>query len=91
LNLPGDMRLIPRVDYSYIDSTQAGLWNSSLITLEDRKLTNVQLRLESAKWFANLWCTNATDEEYVGGIQNNAALYYAAPPRMYGVRIGFTL
>ena len=67
------------------------MWNSSLITLEDRKLTNVQLRLESAKWFANLWCTNATDEEYVGGIQNNAALYYAAPPRMYGLRIGFTL
>ncbi len=91
INLPGDMRLIPRVDYSYIDSTQAGLWNSSLITLEDRKLTNVQVRLESGKWFANLWCTNATDEEYVGGIQNDGVLDYAAPPRMYGLRVGMTL
>ena len=91
LNLPGDMRLIPRVDYSYIDSTQAGLWNSSLITLEDRKLRTCSCVSNPAKWYANLWSTNATDEEYVGGIQNNAALYYAAPPRMYGLRVGFTL
>ena len=90
ISLPGNLRLIPRIDYSYIDSTQAGLWNSSLITLEDRKLLNAQLRLESDKWYVNLWSTNATDEKYVGGIQNDAALYYAAPPRMYGMRVGMS-
>ena len=36
-----------------------------------------------------LWGTNITDEEYIAGIQNNATLYYAAPPAQYGLRLKF--
>ncbi len=90
-HLTGDMTLTPRIDYAYIDETQAGLWDSPRITLESRKLTNLQVRLDAGRWWANAWMTNATDEQYAGGIQNNASLFYAAPPRMYGLRIGMSL
>lgn len=90
IHLPADMTLTPRVDYAYIDDCQAGLWDSPQITLESRNLTNAQVRLETARWWADLWVTNATDEKYAGGIQNNGALFYAAPPRMYGLRAGMS-
>jgi iron complex outermembrane receptor protein len=85
------LTLRPRIDYSHISKTQAGLWDSELLTLEARDLVNVQVRLAPASgdWFANLWMTNATDEHYAGGIQNNGTLRYAAPPRQYGLRVGF--
>jgi iron complex outermembrane receptor protein len=88
IHLAGDLTLTPRVDYAYIDSTQAGLWNSPQLTLESRKLTNVQVRLENQKWWGQLWVTNATDEKYANAIQNIPPIYYAAPPRMYGLRVG---
>jgi len=84
----GEMTVTPRVDYAYIDSTQAGLWNSPQIELDSRKLTNVQVRAEVRNWWASLWCTNATDEKYANAIQNIPPIFYAAPPRMFGVRAG---
>jgi len=29
------------------------------------------------------------DKEYIAGIQNNATLYYAAPPGQYGLRFKY--
>lgn len=80
----------PRVDYSHQSETQAGLWNSTIITLDERDLVNFQLRMRPASdaWFVNLWVTNVTDEEYAGGKQNNGDLFYAAPPRQMGARFG---
>lgn len=87
----GTLTLTPRVDYSHVDETQAALWDSPLVTLEARDLLNAQIALEadSGKWSAVLWGTNVTDEEYIAGIQNNATLYYAAPPAQYGLRLKF--
>jgi hypothetical protein len=34
------------------------------------------------------WSTNALDDQYVGGIQNDGTLRYAAPPRQYGLCVG---
>lgn len=91
--LARDLTLRPRLDYAHISETQAGLWGSQLLTLESRDLLNVQLRLAPAagNWYANFWMTNATDEKYAGGIQNNGTLRYAAPPRQYGLRVGLNL
>lgn len=88
----GAVDLRPRVDYAHIGDTQAGLWDSELITLDDRDLLNVQFAITPAagRWYANLWMTNATDERFAGGIQNNGSLRYAAPPRQYGLRVGMT-
>jgi iron complex outermembrane receptor protein len=83
--------LTPRVDYSHQDETQAALWDTPMETLEARDLINAQIALvpESDRWSAVLWGTNITDEEYIAGIQNNATLYYAAPPAQYGLRLKF--
>lgn len=91
--LPWDLVLTPRVDYSYIDETYASLWEVAQNKLKKRKLTNVQLRLAPAdgQWWAQAWMTNATDEEFPGAIQNTSTLFYAAPPRRYGLRVGVNL
>ena len=87
----GDYVLTPRVDYSHIDSTQAALWDTPLVTLPERDLVNAQIALvpSSERWSAVLWGTNVTDKEYISGIQNNATLYYAAPPGQYGLRFKY--
>jgi len=87
----GSMTLTPRVDFSHVDSTQAALWDTPLETLPERDLLNAQVALksDSGTWSAVLWGTNITDKKYVSGIQNNATLYYAAPPGQYGLRFTF--
>ena len=62
-----------------------------MVTLEERDLINAQITLvpDSDRWSAVLWGTNITDEHYISGIQNNATLYYAAPPAQYGLRLKF--
>ena len=87
----GNLTLTPRVDYSHVDETQAALWDTPMETLPARDLINAQIALEpdSGKWSAVLWSTNLTDEEYIAGIQNNATLYYAAPPGQYGLRFKY--
>jgi iron complex outermembrane receptor protein len=87
----GDYTLTPRVDFSHQDETQAALWPDPQVTLEERDLINAQLTFgpDSGTWSAVLWGTNITDEHYVSGIQNNGSLYYAAPPRQYGLRVKF--
>lgn len=88
--LDNGVTLTPRLDYAHISDTQAGLWDSPLIELEDRDLLNVQVILEWSEWWARAWMTNATNKEYVGGIQNNGTLRYAGPPRQFGLRVGRT-
>jgi iron complex outermembrane recepter protein len=81
----------PRIDVSYVDETQTKLWDSPLVKLDSRTLTNLQMVLTtpSKKWTATLWATNVFDKEYVAGIQNLASLYYAGRPREYGLRLRF--
>jgi len=83
--------LTPRVDISSISETQAALWDSPKVTLEARTLVNGLLTLQpsSQKWSTQFWITNAADKHYVAGIQNNATLYYAAPPRQLGLRVKY--
>ena len=84
----GSFYLTPRVDVAHTGETQAALWDSPMLTLEDRTLVNGLLMFapESDRWKVEAWITNATDKHYIAGIQNNASLYYAAPPRQYGLR-----
>ncbi len=87
----GNFTVTPRVDVSYVSETQAALWDSPRVTLASRTLTNAQIKLVpfSGKWSATLWGTNVGDKEYIAGIQNNAALFYAAPPGQYGLRVRY--
>lgn len=77
----------PRADVSYVSTTQTKLWDTPLVTLEERILVNARLVLMAPddKWSATLWATNLFEEQYVAGIQNLATLYYAGRPREYGL------
>jgi outer membrane receptor protein involved in Fe transport len=83
--LGGDTTLTPRFDLSYRSDTYADLFDAPEFLLESQTLLNLRLRFERKNWYATLWMTNATDERYVGAIQNLGALYYAAPPRQSGL------
>jgi iron complex outermembrane recepter protein len=83
--------LVPRIDYGYVDDSQAELFDEPEFFLESRGLLNLRIRWESADgpWYAEAWSTNLTDKEYVAAIQNLGALYYAGPPRQFGMRVGY--
>jgi len=80
----------PWVDVAYIEETQAGLFDSPRIRLDSRTLVNAPVRIEMGQTTATLWATNALDEEYIGGIQNNGTLFYAGAPRQYGLRVSYS-
>ena len=80
----------PRADVSYVGTNQADLFRCSLETIKAHTLLNLQARLDldDSPWWASLWATNVTDEQYVGAIQNIPPIYYAGARRQFGVRIG---
>jgi iron complex outermembrane receptor protein len=80
----------PRIDYGYVGESQAELFDEPEFDLAARSLLNARVRWQSAedKWYAEVWATNLTNEEYVAAIQNSGSLYYAGTPRMSGVRVG---
>lgn len=87
----GPLTITPRFDIAYQSETQAALWLDEEFTLEDRTLVNLKLDIvpDSDNWALAFYMTNATDEHYVAGIQNNATLYYPGAPRQFGARLKF--
>jgi iron complex outermembrane receptor protein len=83
--------LVPRIDYGYVQDSQAELFDEPEFFLESRGLLNFRIRWESANgpWYAEAWATNLADKEYVAAIQNLGALYYAGAPRQSGIRVGY--
>jgi iron complex outermembrane receptor protein len=81
------MTITPRVDVAYIEHTQAGLFDVGRIRLDSRTLVNAQILFDFGATKATLWATNALDEVYIAGIQNNGSLFYAGAPRQYGLRV----
>jgi len=81
--------LVPRVDYGYVADSYADLFVEPQLYLPSRSLLNLNVRWELGQWYASLWATNLTDERYIAAIQNNGSLYYAGPPRQWGVRVGY--
>jgi len=80
----------PRADVSYVGTNQGDLFRCSLETIKAHTLLNLQARLDidDSAWWAMLWATNVTDEQYVGAIQNIPPIYYAGARRQFGIRIG---
>ena len=62
-----------------------------MVRLDSLTLENTQLTLEpnSEKRSAVVSMTHASDKEYIGGIQNNATLHYAAAPLQFGLRLTY--
>jgi iron complex outermembrane receptor protein len=53
--------------------------------LEDRNILNAQLGWQHGTWTVTAYGTNLTNQHYPGAL--NSGLYFAGPPRQYGVRV----
>jgi iron complex outermembrane receptor protein len=86
----GGWTVTPRADVSYASENQANLFACSLETIKARTLVNLQMTLdnEGSPWWASVWMTNVGDLHYVAAVQNIPPIYYAGPPRQFGLRIG---
>ena len=87
----GDLYLTPRVDVAHTGETQAALWDSPIVTLEDpyARQRAADARAGVGALEGRAMDNECDDKHYISGIQNNATLYYAAPPRQYGLRAKF--
>jgi iron complex outermembrane receptor protein len=87
-DVSADTTMTARIDGSFTRETQADLFDDFEFLLDDRYFVNLQLRFERDDWYSTIWMTNATNTRVVAAIQNQGSLYYAAPPRQTGIRIG---
>jgi len=79
--------LTPRVDYGYVSSEWATLFQN---TAEDdllaaRSIVNAQLAYARGTWKVTAYSTNLNDQHYVS--QNNSGLRFPGAPRQFGIRL----
>jgi iron complex outermembrane receptor protein len=86
--LGGEYTLTPRATFSYVSSQNGTLIEDPSTTMGSRTLVNAGLRLDSGRWYAELWATNLFDERYLAGVQNFGNQAFPGPPRQYGLRFG---
>ena len=92
--LGNNLVLTPRVTYSWIDdqtvtATDRIFGGVPVDRIFDHELVNVQLNLTAEQWRAQLFMTNATEEDYIQA-HSGAPLHpdaYANEPRRYGIRV----
>ncbi len=94
--------ITPRMDVAYRSVTYGQLFENPATRLPSVTLLNAEIRYNRGPWWATLWGTNLTDERYATANQNVAAgsdalfpnvhivgIIYRAPPRLFGIRIGY--
>lgn len=84
----GETIVTPRADFSYIDEQKDGLYDIPPLLMEERELLNLAIRFEHGPWYGQIYCSNCTDQTYIGGIQELGQLNYMAPPRLYAIKVG---
>ena len=79
--------LTPRVDYGYVSSEWATLFESAAQgdLLSARSLVNAQLSYAEGTWRVTAFSTNLNDQHYVS--QTNSGLRFPGAPRQFGVRV----
>ncbi len=95
-NLPGNMVLTPRVQYSWIDeqtvtATDRVVAGIPVDRIFDHDIVNATLTLVSGAWNAQLYVTNLNEEEYIQAHSGAPADpdAYANEPRVYGLRLTY--
>ena len=79
--------ITPRVNYGHVGSQWATLFEDASRgdLLEDRNVVNAQLAWRHKSFTVTAYATNLTDQHYPGAL--NSGLYFAGPPRQYGVKV----
>lgn len=85
--LGGGATLTPRANYGHIAPQWATLFENSLLgdRLPARNIVNAQLALAKGTVTVTAYATNLTDQHYPAAL--NSGLYFAGPPRQYGLKI----
>lgn len=80
-------KITPRVNYGHVGAQWATLFENASLgdRLTDRNIVNAQLAWEHGSWTVTGYATNLTDQHYAGAL--NSGLYFAGPPRQYGVKV----
>ena len=79
--------ITPRLNYGHIAPQWATLFEDSALgdRLEERNIVNAQLGWNHGSWTLTAYATNLTDQHYAGAL--NSGLYFAGPPRQYGLKL----
>jgi iron complex outermembrane receptor protein len=79
--------LTPRVNFGHVGAQWATLFETPTLgdRIEDRNILNAQLEWQHGSWMVTGYATNLTNQHYPGAL--NSGLYFAGPPRQYGVKV----
>ncbi|MEO7687799.1 MAG: TonB-dependent receptor [Sphingomonas sp.] len=77
----------PRANFGHIGNQWATLFENSARgdLLGERNILNAQLGWQHGTYTITGYATNLTNQHYVGAL--NSGLYFAGPPRQYGVKV----
>ncbi len=89
-NLSSNVTLTPRLDYAYVSSQWATLFQNTATNdlLGQRSLLDLQLILNANSWTVTAYMTNVADQNYVA--QVNSGLRFPGDPRLFGLRVNKT-
>lgn len=87
INLGDNDKITPRVNYGHIDAQWATLFENKNLgdRLTERNIVNAQLEWRHQSWTVTAYATNLTNQHYAGAL--NSGLYFAGPPRQYGLKV----
>ncbi len=87
LELGNGDKITPRANFGHVGDQWATLFQnvSRGDHLEARNILNAQLAYQHKDWTVTLYGTNLTDQHYPAAL--NSGLYFAGPPRQYGVKL----
>jgi iron complex outermembrane receptor protein len=79
--------ITPRVNYGHVGAQWATLFENPSLgdRIEERNILNAQLEWKHGTWAVTGYATNLTNQHYPGAL--NSGLYFAGPPRQYGVKV----
>jgi iron complex outermembrane receptor protein len=79
--------ITPRANFGHIGNQWATLFENSARgdLLGERNILNAQLGWQHGTYTITGYATNLTNQHYVGAL--NSGLYFAGPPRQYGVKV----
>ncbi len=80
-------KIIPRANFGHVGAQWATLFEDATRgdRLSDRNILNAQLAWEHGTWTVTGYATNLTNQHYAGAL--NSGLYFAGPPRQYGLKV----
>lgn len=87
LELGNGDKITPRANFGHVGDQWATLFQnvSRGDHLEARNILNAQLAWQHKSWTVTLYGTNLTDQHYPAAL--NSGLYFAGPPRQYGIKL----